>query len=137
MKPGTNNRVRVLLVDDVDVHRFTMKYGIGIVNPAIHLDEAASLVEAIDKLSTVKYDAVISDWSMPGGGGEELVSWMRAKPQLDGVAFVMISAKNDTKDIIEAFTQHKVDDYVVKPFRRRTLVEKTLTAIQKRRTGAT
>lgn len=136
MKTGNKKVVKVLLVDDVQMHRFTMKYGIEIVNPSIKIDEAADLAEAIAKLSNNTYNAVISDWSMPGGGGEELVSWMRARTQFDRVAFIMISAKSSNKDIIQAFTEHKVDDYVVKPFRRRALVDKMMLAIEKRRLGS-
>jgi DNA-binding response OmpR family regulator len=135
MNSSNTKIVKVLLVDDVQMHRFTMKYGMEIVNPTIKIDEAENLAQAIEKLSSNDYSAVISDWSMPGGGGEELVSWMRARPQFNSVAFVMISAKSNNKDIIQAFTEHKVDDYVVKPFRRKALVEKTMAAIEKRRQG--
>ena len=135
MNTDNTKIIKVLLVDDVPTHLFTMKYGMEIVNPAMKFDEAENLAQAIEKLSSNAYHAVISDWSMPGGGGEELVAWMRARPQFDRVAFVMISAKSNNKDIIQAFTEHKVDDYVVKPFRRRALVEKTMAAIEKRRQG--
>lgn len=124
--------LRVLLVDDVQVHRFLMAGGLGRINPFIKTDQASSLEQAIELLSGNEYQAVISDWNMPGGGGPELVKWMRARLHFRRVPFIMISSNNDNEDIIGAFMQHQVDAYVVKPFKAQDLYEKMILAIEKR-----
>lgn len=132
MEIDYSQKLNLLLVDDVQVHRFLMASGIERINPFVKMDQAASLEEAIAKLSNGNFNAVISDWSMPGGGGPELVKWMRARDHFKRVAFIMISSHNKNEDIIEAFMQHQVDAYVVKPFKARNLFEKVMSAVEKR-----
>lgn len=132
MEIDYTQKLSVLLVDGVQAHRFLMGSGIKRMNPFSKIDQAASLDEAITKLSSNSYNAVISDWSMPSGGGAELIKWMRARAHFRRVPFIMISGKNDNKDIINAFMELQVDAYVVKPFAAGHLYEKMMTAIDKR-----
>lgn len=132
MEIDYNRKLSFLLVDDVQVHRFLMASGIERINPFIKLDQASGLNEAIDKLGTNNYNAVISDWNMPDGGGAELVRWMRARHHFQRVAFIMISSKNSSEDIIKAFMEHQVDAYVVKPFKAQNLLDKVMSAVDKR-----
>ena len=128
--------LRVLLVDDVQVHRFLMAGGLNRVNPFIKTDQASSMEQATELLSGNEYDAVISDWNMPGGGGPELVKWMRSRVHFRRVPFIMISSNSGNEDIIDAFMQHQVDAYVVKPFQARDLYDKMIAAIEKRQKPA-
>lgn len=124
--------LNVLLVDDVQVHRFLMASGLARINPFMKTDQASSLEQAIALLSANEYQAVVSDWNMPGGGGAELVKWMRARTHFRHVPFVMISSNSGNEDIITAFMQLQVDAYVVKPFTPKDLYQKMTAAIEKR-----
>ena len=124
--------LRILLVDDVQVHRYLMVTGLSRINPFVKTDEADSVEQATALLSTKEYDAVVSDWNMPGGGGGELVKWMRGRPHFRRVPFVMISGNDDNEDIIAAFMKLQVDAYVVKPFKAGDLYAKLVEAIGKR-----
>ena len=126
----------ILLVDDVQVHRFLMASGLNRINPFIKTDQASTLAQAIELLSTQEYHAVISDWNMPGGGGAELVKWMRGRPHFRRVPFIMISGNSGNEDIIKAFMELQVDAYVVKPFTPNDLYEKMTAAIDKRQKPA-
>ena len=125
-------KLKFLVIDDVPVYRFLMESRIKKINPFIQLDQAASVDEAMEKLSQENYNAVISDWNMPDGGGEALLKWMRSRPHFRKVPFIMISGKNQNEDIIEAFMRLGVDAYVVKPFNHRDLYEKVMGAIANR-----
>jgi DNA-binding response OmpR family regulator len=125
-------KLKFLVIDDVPVYRFLMESSIKKINPFIQLDQAASVDEAMEKLSQENYNAVISDWNMPDGGGEALLKWMRSRPHFRKVPFIMISGKNQNEDIIEAFMRLGVDAYVVKPFNHRDLYEKVMGAIANR-----
>lgn len=127
-----SKKLHILLVDDVQVHRFLMASGLNRINPFIKTDQASSVEQAIELLSTGEYDAVISDWNMPGDGGAELVKWMRARTHFRRVPFIMISGNNSNQDIIAAFMQLQVDAYVVKPFTPQDLYEKMTAALEKR-----
>jgi CheY-like chemotaxis protein len=126
--------LKILVVDDVQVHRYLMTSGIARLNPFIKIDEATSLDEAISKLSNVsngQYNVVISDWNMIGGGGDELVKWMRSRANFRRVPFIMISGNTDNEDIIRAFMELGVDAYVVKPFTPQDLYQKMIAAFDK------
>jgi CheY-like chemotaxis protein len=132
MEIDYTQKLNILLVDDVQVHRFMMASGIQRINPFAGIDQAASLDEAIALLSSNTYHAVISDWNMPGGGGAQLIKWMRARNHFRRVPFIMVSSNSDNEDIIGAFMKLQIDAYVVKPFTASDLYEKMATAIQKR-----
>jgi two-component system chemotaxis response regulator CheY len=132
MEIDYTQKLNLLLVDDVPAHRFMMASGIKRINPFCTVDEAANIEEAIALLSGKSYTAVISDWSMPGGGGGELIKWMRARTHFRRVPFIMISSRDDNEDIIKAFMELGVDAYVVKPFVARDLYDKMVAAVEKR-----
>jgi CheY-like chemotaxis protein len=123
--------LKILVVDDVQVHRYLMTSGIARLNPFVKIDEATSLDDAIAKLSNGKYNVVISDWNMAGGGGDELVKWMRLRANFRRVPFIMISGNTDNEDIIRAFMELGVDAYVVKPFTPQDLYQKMIAAFDK------
>jgi CheY-like chemotaxis protein len=123
--------LKILVVDDVQVHRYLMISGIARLNPFVKIDEATSLDEAITKLSNGQYNVVISDWNMAGGGGDELVKWMRSRANFRRVPFIMISGNTDNEDIIRAFMELGVDAYVVKPFTPQDLYQKMIAAFEK------
>jgi CheY-like chemotaxis protein len=125
-------KLNILLVDDVQVHRYLMSSGIARINPFVEIDQATSLEEAINKLSNGTYNVVVSDWSMAGGGGDELVQWMRARANFRRVPFIMISSHTGHESIIHAFMELEVDGYVVKPFTPQDLYRKIVVAFDKR-----
>lgn len=128
-----NDKWRVLVVDDVQVHRFIVGSGLKRLNPYLKVTEAAGVEEAISLLSESgnRFDIVISDWNMPGAGGEELLRWMRKRPAFKRVPFLMISGNTDNEDIIKAFMELGVDAYVTKPFTPDDLYAKAKQALQK------
>ncbi len=128
-----NEAWKILIVDDVQVHRFLMKSGLGRINPLMEITEAKSCAEATTLLEQGKYDAVVSDWNMPGGDGSQLLAWMRQRPHFRRVPFVMISGNRDSEDIIDAFMKLRVDAYVVKPFTPQDFYTKIKLAIENRR----
>ena len=124
--------LNILVVDDVQVHRFLMASGLSRLNPFIKIEEASSATEAIDKLQSGNFNVVISDWNMPGGDGSQVVEWMRARPHFRRVPFVLISSNSDQEDIIQAFMELGVDAFVIKPFKSEDLYQKMIVALDKR-----
>jgi CheY-like chemotaxis protein len=124
--------LNILVVDDVDVHRFLMVKGLQRLNPCITINEATSVSQAVEKLESGTFNVVISDWSMPGGGGNELVKWMRQRVHFERVPFIMISSNSDQEDIIQAFMRLGIDAYVTKPFKPNDLYQKVIAALDSR-----
>ena len=131
-KVNYTNKRRVLIVDDVEVHRVMMNTFLSKINPFMTIDQASSVPEAIATLSDGHFDAVVSDWNLPGQGGEVLLKWMRARANFNRVPFIMVSSNTDNQDIIHAFMTFGVDAYVTKPFKAQDLYEKITTAYDKR-----
>jgi len=129
------NKRRVLIVDDVEVHRVIMDTFLRKVNPFITVDAASSVPEAIEKLSNEKFDAVVSDWNLPDRGGDVLLKRMRSRADFNRVPFIMVSGNTRTEDIIHAFMDLGVDAYVTKPFKANDLYEKIVAACDKRNPG--
>lgn len=123
----------VLIVEDVAVHRRLMQDGLHRINPFLSFETAANVPEAKQLLSgAARFHAVISDRSMPGGEGYELLAWMRGLACFNRVPFIMISGHIEPEDIIEAFTKFRVDSYVTKPFTHTDLYAKLIEAIKLR-----
>ena len=123
---------RVLILDDVEVHRVMMNSFLSKINPFITIDQASTVDQAIAILSDGHFDAVVSDWNLPGQGGEVLLKWMRVRANFNRVPFIMVSSNTDSQDIIHAFMALGVDAYVTKPFKAQDLYEKITAAYEKR-----
>ena len=127
-----SRQLRILVVDDVAVHRMLLISGLSRLNPFMQVDEACSGSEAMTKLQgKERYNAVVCDWLMPNGSGEDLLRWMRARPHFKRVPFIMLSGKSDNQEIIKAFMDLGVDGYVVKPFMPRDVYQKVVDTIDK------
>ena len=128
-------QLRVLLVDDVQVHHDLLETGIEIFNPFIKIDHASTLEEAITKLYQHAYSAVVVDWDTCDGVGEALVKWMRARANFMRVACIVVSAQVHNDCIAQALMDREIDACVVKPFKRLELFEKMMLAVRKRQGG--
>lgn len=84
-------QLRFLIVEDTADIRFLK---VRLVERAGHqADEAIDGVEALDLLSTHRYDVMLLDLSMPRMGGEEVVRWLNAHPnRAEGLRIVVVSA---------------------------------------------
>ena len=74
-----------------------------------------------------KFDAsvnmVITDWNMPRMSGTELAAALRARPDGQSVPILMVTARSERDDIVEALAAG-VNNYIVKPFTPQVLKEK-------------
>lgn len=76
-------------------------------------ENAATVEEAQDKLSTFQYDCVVLDIMLPDGSGLELLESLKANHRDTSV--LIISAKNALDDKITGL-ELGADDYLTKPF---------------------
>ena len=118
---------KVLIVDDSASDRLIVKAilsKLGIVN----IVEAESANAAIFKLenaadSKKAFDLVISDWSMPGKTGYELLRLIRNDRRLKQTLVMIITSTADANRVSEAL-KLGIADFVVKPIHHRVLAEK-------------
>jgi DNA-binding response OmpR family regulator len=104
-------RARILLVDDDEIVRGTLKEILGMHD--FHVSVAASVLDAIHLIDTEQFDVLLSDLHMPGAGdGFTVVSAMRHKnPHAITLLFTGYPA---LKEAMEAILL-QADEILVKP----------------------
>jgi DNA-binding response OmpR family regulator len=117
--PNSNERVfNLLLVDDDDVTNKVLALFLKHAN--FRIISAFSGVEALEILEREKIDLVLLDVMMPKMDGITALSHIRQNHDIPVLILTSISAKNVIK---QAFL-YGADDYIVKPFLPRQLLER-------------
>src|SRR5581483_15372 len=102
---------RILVVDDEELVRTMLAR---LLESKYHCDTTGCTEEALALLDHNEYELVMSDISMPGRDGLDLLSDVRARnPQ---AVVVMISGLQNQRHTIEALRRGAFD-YITKPFR--------------------
>ena len=72
--------------------------------------------KALEFMKERNYNLLVLDWMLPGLSGIELIQMIRAEKSMKDTPILMLTAKSDPGNIVEAF-EMGADDYVTKPFR--------------------
>jgi sigma-B regulation protein RsbU (phosphoserine phosphatase) len=102
----------VLVVDDSEWSRdLILKFLQGLRVP---VESATSGEEALRKARAIQPALIISDWMMPGMDGLELCRAIRADRRLSTTHFLILTARSEQEDVVEAF-RAGADDFLTKP----------------------
>jgi two-component system chemotaxis response regulator CheY len=114
--------MRALIVDD---SRFIRDYLQSLLKTnGLECTAAENGVAALACLdSSGPYDIALVDWNMPVMGGLEMVKTMRGNAALDTVKILMVTTEAENR-YIEAALEAGADEYLMKPFDERGLMEK-------------
>ncbi|HNY39590.1 MAG TPA: chemotaxis response regulator CheY [Zoogloea sp.] len=118
----TDPKMKFLVVDDFSTMRRIVRNllkELGFTN----VDEAEDGQIALQKLNSLPFDFVVTDWNMPNMDGLTLLQNIRATPSLKHLPVLMITAEAKKENIIAA-AQAGASGYIVKPFTAATLSEK-------------
>ncbi|MDH5681408.1 MAG: hybrid sensor histidine kinase/response regulator [Spirochaetota bacterium] len=88
--------------------------------------------EALDTLQKHKPDLILLDIMMPGIDGYETCAKLKENKQLSDIPVIFLTAKNETEDLVQGFSQGGVD-YVTKPFQESELLSRVATHIELKR----
>ena len=128
---NTHSDACLLLVDDNDDNRYILKQRLereGYRN--IH--EAADGSEAMDLLGREAFDLVLLDVLMPGMDGYQVLSAMRAAPDLRSIPVIMISAVDELDTVVRCI-EAGAEDYLQKPFNPVLLRARVRASLDKKR----
>jgi CheY-like chemotaxis protein/HPt (histidine-containing phosphotransfer) domain-containing protein len=109
-----NPNIRILLVDDNRVNQFLGKRllkNIGIEN----VDLCSNGIDALSKISEVKYDVLLTDIEMPGMNGYELSKAVRAKEHSKELLIIALTGNASEEDKAKA-TESGIDVFITKPY---------------------
>ena len=105
-----NNETRILIVDDDDTIRSTMKAILE--DEGYEVDLAASGKEGVEKAKETSYNIALLDIRLPDMEGVELLKLM--KPAVPRTRKIMVTGYPSTQNAIEALNKN-ADAYLIKP----------------------
>ncbi len=118
-EPENAAPTRILIIDDdermVRLIRHHLERESYVVSSAMSSDEG--LEKALDEAPQI----VITDWMMPGMSGVKLCETLRKTEAGRKMYVLMVTAREDDEQVVEAFAAG-ADDYIVKPFNPRILL---------------
>ena len=122
--------MKILIVEDECISRTLLAE---ILSPYGVCDLASNGREAVEVIGMAydgeqRYDLVCLDIRMPEMDGQEVLTKIRTMEEargIDGIAatrVIMTTALDDSRSILEAFTQGRCDAYLTKPIARDRLL---------------
>lgn len=109
---------KILVVDDdADIRDLVTTK---LKSSGYEVETAGDGVTGLELASNNGYSLVISDVMMPGMSGVDMVRMMRSAEPPISVPVILLTAKNQERDIESGFAAG-ITDYVVKPFSPREL----------------
>ena len=105
-------RPEVLIVDDAE--EILQLVGLTLEDDC-DIRTAGDGVEAVEAITAKVPDLVVLDVMMPRKTGYEVCTWLKSKPELEGIPVLMLSARGETAHVKKGFYAG-ADDYLPKPF---------------------
>lgn len=87
------------------------------------VDCCETAIDAIQALSNLTYDILITDATMPAHSGFDLIRSAKKKTELEYLSIAMLTGRSEKRDIEQAL-ELGVQDYIVKPIDPELFMEK-------------
>jgi two-component system alkaline phosphatase synthesis response regulator PhoP len=123
-------RPTILVVDDEPKVVQTLQDRLEMNDYTVHT--AYDGIEALGKAVRFKPDIVLLDIIMPEMDGLEMLEALRANPECEDISVIMLTARSHADDMERAYACG-IEDFIVKPFELRSLLEKIETIIQNKK----
>jgi len=123
--------VKILTVDDSETVRLVLLKAFRPYDCAVY--EAVNGEEGLAVAAAEKPDLIILDLCMPVMDGVEMLTKLKADPDLKTIPVVMLTAESDRENVFHV-TKLGVRDYILKPFREDHVLERIskIVPLQKR-----
>jgi diguanylate cyclase (GGDEF)-like protein len=110
--PSTNNKARILIVDDHEDNREVLK--VRLESWGYATDSAASGEDAINYVRSTPPDLILLDVMMPGMDGIEVARQIKSMKTLPFIPIIMQTALDATENKVEGL-EAGAEDYITKP----------------------
>ncbi len=117
-----------LVVEDDAALAALLRYNLE--EEGFRVQEASDGPEALALSAAQPPRIVLLDWMLPTLSGLEVCRRMRADARFHGVPIIIVTARNDDRDMIRAL-EAGADDYVTKPFRFAVLLARMHAALRR------
>ncbi len=109
--PKRMNKLRLLIVEDNNLFRQTVRESLQASFPEIAIDEAANGVDALKKVNVFAPDLILMDMRLPGESGLALTKKIKAiYPDI----IIFILTNYDSRECREAASRYGADRYIAK-----------------------
>lgn len=103
----------MLVVDDEPAQRALLSYNLEAAG--FRVLTAQDGEEALLVIAEESPDVILLDWMLPRVSGIEVCRQIRARPEAQGSAVIMVSARSEEGDLIRGL-ETGADDYITKPY---------------------
>ncbi|MDP5036417.1 MAG: response regulator [Alishewanella sp.] len=131
--PQTRQAFHILLVDDSEVNRLTIKTFLGL--EGMRVTEASNGQEAINAVRDTTFDLILMDMRMPVMDGIEAAQLIRSQQLAKGTPIIALTAhvqETEKQRCLEAGMQ----DFLTKPIGKSMLIKRLLNWLPKHRTAS-
>lgn len=119
----------ILYVEDNPLNMKLVRQILGVF-PEVKMIEAGTAQSGLDLAKAHQPDLILLDINLPGMNGIEMVTWLRAEPEIRLTPIVAISAAAMPDDIARAMAAG-FDDYVTKPINVPAFLEKVSRCLER------
>lgn len=113
MEQNNSNKVKILIVDDVESNRFALRDIVRNMGyQPILAENGEQALRVVDKFDI---SLILSDVAMPVMDGYEFCRQVKNNPEKRDIPVIFISAFDNPQDIVMGFENHG-EDYITKPF---------------------
>lgn len=112
---------KVLIIEDSPTMRQLISFALKRL-PGVHIVEATDGVDGLKKLSSEKFDLILTDINMPIMDGLKLVSLVRSDANYRSVPIVVITTEGAQEDRERALALG-ANDYITKPIQANRILE--------------
>ena len=117
----------VLVVDDSKLMRDMVTACLR-AGPSMTVSHAASGLEAIERLSLKRFDAMVLDLNMPDIGGLEVIEFVRGQDTLRALPILVLTTRGD-EDSRRNALQAGASSFMTKPFEPEAILREVLTLL--------
>lgn len=128
--PAKVGKERLLIVDDVRENREILRRRFE--RQGFSTTEAAGGIEALDLIERETFDLVLLDMMMPDVDGLQVLARIRAKYSQGVLPVIMVTAKSQSEDIVEALNCG-ANDYITKPVDFSVALARVITQLGRKR----
>ncbi|HRY29256.1 MAG TPA: response regulator [Elusimicrobiota bacterium] len=118
----TGDKKTVLIVDDEPDVVFVLKTALE--KNGYAAETAANGVEALEKVPSLRPDAIVLDLMMPKLDGISVNARLKENPETREIPVFVVTGKGHLRELLEVRQDFRVAAYLEKPFRVAQLLEK-------------
>jgi two-component system, chemotaxis family, chemotaxis protein CheY len=129
-----NDQYNILVIDDEELILELIQHMLVSADAGnVTLRDSCQKALSLFKSKPDKFDMIISDWDVPALNGLEFLKRVRVIDPT--IPFMMVTA-NSSKRLVTRAKEEGIDDYLIKPFSAKGLIDKVEQLKKKREPGA-